>query len=104
MCPRRATVCGAGLPGRGVFHGRGRAESPGGKGRVGTAMTSAILGGGGGLGIVLAGPIVQHLGYHWLFWLPLAAVVAAGVGTLVAIPESPVTTPGRISWFGSGLL
>jgi MFS family permease len=71
---------------------------------TGIAMISAILGIGGGLGIVLAGPIVQHLGYHWLFWLPLVAVVAAGVGALVAIPESPVTSPGRISWLGSLLL
>jgi len=28
---------------------------------------SAILGIGGGLAIVLAGPIVDHLSYHWLF-------------------------------------
>jgi EmrB/QacA subfamily drug resistance transporter len=81
-----------------------RDEFPRAKVPSGIAMISAILGIGGGLGIVLAGPIVQHLGYHWLFWLPLAAVVAALVGALVAIPESPVTTPGRISWLGSGLL
>jgi MFS family permease len=81
-----------------------RDEFPREKVPVGIAMISAILGIGGGLGIVLAGPIVQHLGYHWLFWLPLAAVVVAGVGALVAIPESPLTTPGRISWLGSGLL
>jgi EmrB/QacA subfamily drug resistance transporter len=81
-----------------------RDEFPREKVPVGIAMISAILGIGGGLGIVLAGPIVQHLGYHWLFWLPLAAVIVAGVGALVAIPESPVTTPGRISWLGSGLL
>ena len=37
----------------------------------GIALISAILGIGGGLGIVLAGPIVQHLDYHWLFWFPL---------------------------------
>jgi EmrB/QacA subfamily drug resistance transporter len=81
-----------------------RDEFPRDKVPVGIAMISAILGIGGGLGIVLAGPIVQHLGYHWLFWLPLVAVVAAGVGALVAIPESPVTSPGRISWLGSLLL
>jgi EmrB/QacA subfamily drug resistance transporter len=81
-----------------------RDEFPREKVPVGIAMISAILGIGGGLGIILAGPIVQHLGYHWLFWFPFAAVVVAGIGALVAIPESPVTTPGRISWLGSGLL
>src|SRR5207237_2028704 len=34
------------------------------------ALVSGILGIGGGLGIVLAGPILQHLSYHWLFWIP----------------------------------
>ncbi|MCW2977357.1 MAG: transporter [Actinomycetia bacterium] len=81
-----------------------RDEFPREKVPLGIAMISAILGIGGGLGIVLAGPIVQHLGYHWLFWLPLATVIVAGIGALVAIPESPVRTPGRISWLGSGLL
>ena len=41
-------------------------------------LMSAILGVGGGLGIVLAGPIVDSLSYHWLFWLPLATVIALG--------------------------
>src|SRR5919108_130538 len=48
----------------------------------GIALISAILGIGGGLGIVLAGPIVQHLSYHWLFWLPLVAGVPGGGGVL----------------------
>ena len=71
---------------------------------IGIAMISAILAVGGGLGTVLAGPIVQHLGYHWLFWMPLAGVVVALTGALVAIPESPLTTPGRINVLGSLLL
>ena len=70
----------------------------------GIALISAILGIGGGLGIVLAGPIVQHFSYHWLFWFPLVAVVAAAVGTVVFVPESPVRTPGRIDPIGAGLL
>ena len=36
-------------------------------------LLSAILGVGGGIGIVLAGVIIQHLSYHWLFWIPLVA-------------------------------
>ena len=34
-------------------------------------MLSSILGVGGGIGIVLGGLIVEHLNYHWLFWIPL---------------------------------
>ena len=42
----------------------------------GIALISGLLGIGGGLGIVLAGPILEHLDYHWLFWIPLALIVA----------------------------
>jgi EmrB/QacA subfamily drug resistance transporter len=71
---------------------------------TGIALISALLGVGGGLGIVLAGPITQHLSYHWLFWLPLAPVVVAGVAAHVVIPESPIRAPGRIDWAGATLL
>src|SRR5437762_2419836 len=54
---------------------------------TGIALISAILGVGGGLGIVLAGPITQHLSYHWLFWLPLAPVVVAAAAAQAVIPE-----------------
>jgi MFS family permease len=70
----------------------------------GIALISAILGIGGGLGIILAGPIVEHLSYHWLFWLPLVAVLAAMIGTIVFVPESPVRTAGRIDPIGALLL
>jgi MFS family permease len=67
-------------------------------------LISAILGIGGGLGIVLAGPIIQHLDYHWLFWFPLIAVIIAAVGIIVFVPESPVKTRGRIDPLGAVLL
>src|SRR4051794_36561025 len=70
----------------------------------GIAMISAILGVGGGLGIVFAGPIVEHLSYHWLFWLPLVAIVIAAIATHLFVPESPVKTPGEIHWAGAALL
>ena len=70
----------------------------------GVALISAILGIGGGLGIVLAGPIVQHLSYHWLFWLPLIAVLIATAGIVAFVPESPVRTPGRVDPLGAVLL
>jgi MFS family permease len=59
---------------------------------------------GAGLGIVIAGPIVNALDYHWLFWLPLILTVAAAVAATILVPESPVRSPGRISWLPAVLL
>jgi EmrB/QacA subfamily drug resistance transporter len=59
---------------------------------------------GAGLGIVLAGPIVSVLDYHWLFWLPLILTVVAAASAVLLVPESPVRTPGRISWLPAMLL
>jgi EmrB/QacA subfamily drug resistance transporter len=70
----------------------------------GIALISAIMGIGGGLGIVLAGPIVQHLSYHWLFWFPLLAILTATAGIVLYVPESPIRTPGRIDRLGAVLL
>ncbi len=52
---------------------------------------------GAGLGIVLGGPIVDLLDYHWLFWLPLILTLTATVSAVVFVPESPVRTPGRLT-------
>ncbi|MCX4751665.1 MFS transporter [Kitasatospora sp. NBC_01287] len=71
-------------------------------GAVGTiASLSAV---GAGLGIVLAGPIVDALDWHWLFWLPMIMTVAAAIAAFFLIPASPVRTPGRISWLPALLL
>jgi MFS family permease len=59
---------------------------------------------GGGLGIVLAGPIVDSLGYPWLFWLPMILTLAAMAAAVVVVPESPIRTPGRLSWTPALLL
>lgn len=70
----------------------------------GIGLISALLGIGGGFGIVLAGPIVDQLSYHWLFWFPLVVLVLATAMAVLFIPESPVRVPGRINWGGAALL
>jgi EmrB/QacA subfamily drug resistance transporter len=70
----------------------------------GIGLMSALLGIGGGLGVVLAGVIVDRLSYHWLFWIPLVAIVGATVLAHFYVPESPVKTPGKINWLGAALM
>ena len=47
---------------------------------------------------------MNALNYHWLFWLPMILTVVAAVSAVLFVPESPVRTPGRISWLPAVLL
>lgn len=81
-----------------------RDELPKEKVGVTIGLLSAIFGVGAGVGIVGAGPIVENLSWHWLFWLPLVLVVIALLGVIFGMPESPVKTPGRLDVLGAGIL
>jgi EmrB/QacA subfamily drug resistance transporter len=74
--------------------------------RVGVTigLLSAIFGVGAGVGIVAAGPIVEGLSWHWLFWLPAVLIVIALLGVIFGMPESPVKKPGRLDLVGTGIL
>ena len=67
-------------------------------------LISSILGIGGGVGLVLGALIVEHLSWHWLFWLPLFVTVVAAVCTWRFIPESPVRSPGHVNWLAAALM
>jgi EmrB/QacA subfamily drug resistance transporter len=67
-------------------------------------LMSAILGIGSGLGLVVGGLIDEHLNWHWLFWIPLPAMVLAAACTWRYIPESRVRFPGRVNWAAAFLL
>src|SRR5262249_3134965 len=56
---------------------------------------SAVLGIGAGAGILAGGLIVEHLGWQWLFRVPLLLVVAAPNGPWGVGPEWPVRVAGR---------
>jgi EmrB/QacA subfamily drug resistance transporter len=81
-----------------------RDEFPRARVASGIGLMSALLGVGGGAGVVLAGPIVDNLSFHYLFWLPLVPIVVATVAIHLFIPESPVRVPGRVNWAGAGLM
>ncbi|MBS2536231.1 MFS transporter [Catenulispora sp. NF23] len=75
-----------------------RDEFPPEKVNAAIGLGSALLAVGGGLGLLIAGPIVTHLNYHWLFWIPMILTAIATVACWLWVPESPVRTPGKISW------
>ena len=60
------------------------------------SFVSSLMAVGFGAGIVIAGPIVSWLGYHWLFWLPFIVTTCAAAAAHLFVPESPVRTPGRV--------
>ncbi|MCW2525539.1 MAG: major facilitator superfamily 1 [Pseudonocardiales bacterium] len=59
---------------------------------------ASIIGVFTGLGAVLAGPIVDLLSYHWLFWFPAILVGLAALASIVILPMSSQRSPGKISW------
>jgi EmrB/QacA subfamily drug resistance transporter len=67
-------------------------------------VMSALAGVGGGAGVVLAGPIVDHFSYHELFWLPLLPLVVTTFAIHFFVPESPIRLPGRVNWMGAALM
>lgn len=73
-----------------------RDEFPRAKVAGAVSVVSSLMAVGFGTGIVLAGPIVTGLGYHWLFWSPFIVTGVAAVVAYFVVPESPVRTPGRI--------
>ncbi|WP_042366048.1 MFS transporter [Streptacidiphilus neutrinimicus] len=81
-----------------------RDEFPAAKVHGAVGITAALTAIGGGIGLILAGPIVADMDYHWLFWFPMIMTALATVATHLFVPESPVRTPGRISWGAAVLL
>jgi EmrB/QacA subfamily drug resistance transporter len=67
-------------------------------------LMSSILGVGGGVGLVIGALILEHLGWHWLFWIPLVVTLLAAFFTWRYIPESPVRAPGHINWGAAALM
>jgi EmrB/QacA subfamily drug resistance transporter len=94
-------VAGGMLPlGFGIIRDEFPAEKVAGAVGILAALTAV----GGSLGIVLAGPIVDALGWRWLFWLPGIVTVVAAFAAVLFVPQSLMRSPGTISWLPAILL
>ena len=94
-------VAGGMLPlGFGIIRDEFPAERVAGAVGILAALTAV----GGSLGIVLAGPIVDALGWRWLFWLPGMLTAISAVGAVLFIPQSLNRSRGTISWLPAVLL
>jgi MFS family permease len=70
----------------------------------GVALLASMLGVGGGLGVIVAGILVEHLSYTWMFWLQIPAFAAVAWLVHRSVPDSKVTAPSRIDWTGAVLV
>ncbi|MER7584405.1 MFS transporter [Kitasatospora sp. NPDC097691] len=67
-------------------------------------ITTAMLGGGAGAGLVLGGLIIQHTSWRWMFGAE-ALLTAVAIAVVVAwVPESPERHSKRIDLQGAFLL
>jgi MFS family permease len=71
-------------------------EELGGHVTAALSALSSLLAVGYGLGIVVAGPILEGLGYRWLYWLPMLVTAATALATLLLVPESRERTAERL--------
>ena len=70
----------------------------------GIALLASLLGVGGGLGVLIAGVLVEHLPYTSMFWLQVPAFLIVAFFAHRHLPESPLTTPVRVDWLGAALV
>lgn len=65
---------------------------------------SSVIGIGGGLGLVLPGLILIHLGVPWLFWFPLIMNIAALAAVLAWVPRDTPQEKGRVNLISAVLM
>ena len=70
----------------------------------GIALLASLLGVGSGLGVIIAGLLLEHLSYVSLFWLQLPAFLLVARCVRRFVPESAPKQRDRIDWLGAGLV
>ncbi|MFE5700760.1 MFS transporter [Rhodococcus koreensis] len=67
-------------------------------------LFTATVNAGGGVGLVIAGPLMDHLGYIWLFLAPLVVVIIAAALVSRFVIESHDTIREPVEYAGGILL
>ena len=67
-------------------------------------LMSAILGIGGGFGLVVGGLIDEHLDWHFLFWIPLPLMLVSAAGAWRYIPPPRTRSATGVNWTAAALL
>ncbi|MBL0887410.1 MFS transporter [Myceligenerans indicum] len=65
---------------------------------------AAVLAAGGGLGTVLAGPIIETTGWRGLFWIPAALLAVTTILVTTGVPASPRQGTARFDPLSAVLL
>ncbi|WP_236795490.1 MFS transporter [Amycolatopsis sp. GM8] len=74
------------------------------KARTGNGLIIGMSGLGSVAGVLVSGPLLTVLSYHWLYWLPLAALVLLGLVAAAVLPSTPAGGDGKVDWAGAVLL
>lgn len=59
-------------------------------------IVASILGLASGLGLVIGGLALDHVGWPWVFWIGAIMGTTAAVAVWCLVPEQPASNPGRI--------
>lgn len=81
-----------------------RDELPRAKVSAAIGTIAMMIGLGAGVGMVLGGVLVDHVGWHWSFLLAASLMATCGALAATFVPDSPVRSPARVDWRGVVLL
>lgn len=70
----------------------------------GIGLIASLAAASTGLGMVIAGPILEVLGFHWLFLLPMIVTSSIAIAAYFVIPPSRVRSETHIAWLPAVLL
>ena len=66
------------------------------------AVLSAVLGFGGGMGLVITGLLMRNdADYHRVFWFTTAFSVVVLIAVIAVVPTRPRSTAGTVDWVGA---